>query len=72
MPCIEFGFYLYMLENPLFRLYNSYDDFYSTLRKKIPDYEKTRKYFDQSGIFFRIEANKGLNRVINNSNQLLQ
>ncbi|MDC7249846.1 MAG: RloB family protein [Sphaerochaetaceae bacterium] len=72
MPCIEFWFYLHMLEKPLFRLYNSYDDFYSTLIKKIPDYEKTRKYFEQSKIFSRIEANSGLNKAINNSNQILQ
>ena len=71
MPCIEFWFYLHLIDYPIFRLYTSYEELYLQLKKKIPDYEKTKKYFDQSDIFSRLEINGGIDRALKNSEAIL-
>lgn len=71
MPCIEFWFYLHFLEYPEFRLYSSYEEIYRQLKKKIPDYEKTKRYFENSNMFSEIEKNGGLEKAIQNSEAIL-
>lgn len=71
MPCIEFWFYLHLLNQPIFRLYTSYEELIHQLHKKIPSYEKTKQYFYSSNVFSKIEMDGGLEKALKNSQAIL-
>lgn len=69
-PCTEFWFLLHFLPNVICRSYESYEQLASSLRKYMPGYEKTKKYFKRVALYDFLTENGDLNRAISNSEKL--
>lgn len=69
-PCTEFWFLLHFLPNVTMKVYGSQDEVINELKKYLPGYEKTKRYFVKSGFFKGLINNGDLNRAIENSERL--
>ncbi len=71
-PCMEFWFLLHFIPNLSTKRYNSYEDILPELRKYMPEYEKTKKYFRQISLYSFLKENGDENRAIENAKKLCE
>lgn len=71
-PCTEFWFLLHFLPNVVYRQYESYDELLPELRKYMPGYEKTKRYFIRTNLYKYLTENGDLERAMLNSGKLCQ
>lgn len=71
-PCTEFWFLLHFLPNVVCRHYESCDQLIPELRKYMPEYEKTKRYFIRTDLYKFLTENGNLERAISNSEKLCQ
>lgn len=71
-PCTEFWFLLHFLPNVVCRRYANYEQLLPELRKYMPDYEKTKRYFLRTNLYKYLTENGDLKRAMENSEKLCQ
>ncbi len=69
-PCTEFWFLLHFLPNVVCRRYETYEQLLPELRKFMPGYEKTKRYFIRTNLYKYLIENGDLERAILNSEKL--
>lgn len=69
-PSTEFWFLLHFLPNVSMKVFGSQDEVIDELKKYLPGYEKTKRYFVKSGFFRSLIKDGGLRRAIENSERL--
>lgn len=69
-PCTEFWFLLHFLPNVTMKVYSSQDEVIAQLKKFLPGYEKTKRYFVKSGFFKSLINDGSLSRAIESSERL--
>lgn len=69
-PCTEFWFLLHFLPDNTVRRYQNYDQLIPELRKYIPGYEKTKRYFIKTKLYDFLVANGNLDRAKANAERL--
>lgn len=71
-PCTEFWFLLHFLPNVVCRNYTKYEQLLPELRKYMPGYEKTKRYFIRTNLYNYLTENGDLKCAILNSEKLCQ
>lgn len=71
-PCTEFWFLLHFLPKAICRKYECYEQLLPELRKYMPGYEKTQRYFKRTNLYKYLTENGDQNRAIANSEKLCQ
>ncbi len=69
-PCTEFWFLLHFLPKLVVRHYESYEDCLPELRKYMPGYEKTKRYFMNTNLYTYLVENGSLERAISYADEL--
>lgn len=69
-PCTEFWFLLHFLPEASTRAYQSYDALLPELRKYLPDYEKSKKYFQKNNLYTYLKEYGDLERAMTNAEKL--
>lgn len=69
-PCTEFWFLLHFLPDNAVRRCQNYDQLIPELRKYMPGYEKTKRYFIKTKLYDFLVANGNLERVKANAERL--
>lgn len=69
-PCTEFWFLLHFLPGNTVRRYQNYDQLIPELRKYMPGYEKTKRYFIKTKLYDFLRANGNLDRAKVNADRL--
>lgn len=69
-PCTEFWFLIHFLTDIPNKTYKDQEEVIRELRKYIPGYEKTKKYFKSKSIFETLKENGNLEQAIENSEKL--
>ena len=69
-PCTEFWFLLHFLPGNGNRTYQTYEELLPELKRFLPDYEKTKRYFSRRNLFTYLSENGDLERVITNAKKL--
>lgn len=69
-PCTEFWFLLHFLPDNTVRRYQNYDQLIPELRKYMPGYEKTKRYFIKTKLYDFLRANGNLDRAKVNADSL--
>ena len=69
-PCTEFWFLLHFLPDNTVRRYQNYDQLIPELRKYMPGYEKTKRYFIKTKLYDFLRANGNLDRAKVNADRL--
>ena len=69
-PCTEFWFLLHFMPSPKQFPYTTYDDLLPHLQQHMPDYEKTRKYFDHIHLYDYLTTTGSLDQAIQNAQAL--
>ena len=69
-PCTEFWFLLHFLPQLPVRHYATCDDVLPDLRRYMPGYEKTARYFRRNNLYNYLTENGDLNRAISYANDL--
>lgn len=71
-PCIEFWFLLHFLPDKTVRRCQNYDQLIPELRKYMPGYEKTKRYFIKTKLYDYLRANGSIERAKSNAEKLSQ
>lgn len=71
-PCTEFWFLLHFLPNLSVKRYTSYEELEPELRKYMPGYEKTKRYFRRTNIYLYLTANGNLETARKNAEKLCE
>lgn len=71
-PCTEFWFLLHFLPDNTVRRYQNYDQLIPELRKYMPGYEKTKRYFIKTKLYDYLRANGSIERAKSNAEKLSQ
>ena len=71
MPCIEFWFLLHFYEKYSTRIYTNYNSLEPELKKCLPDYEKSDKYFKCKNIYQALKDSNKIEKAINYAERLL-
>jgi hypothetical protein len=69
-PCTEFWFLLHFLPTPILKRYESQNDVIAELRRYMPGYEKTERYFTRNNLFRLLVESGGLQRALANSEKI--
>lgn len=69
-PCTEFWFLLHFLPELSTRTYHSYDALLPELRKYMPGYEKTKKYFRKNNLYCFLKKYGSIEKAMNNAEKL--
>jgi hypothetical protein len=69
-PCTEFWFLLHFLPDNTIRRYQNYDQLIPELRKYMPGYEKTKRYFIKTKLYDFLRANGNLDCAKENADRL--
>ena len=69
-PCTEFWFLLHFLPRRSSRNYSSYEELLHELRKYMPGYEKTKRYFIRTNLYCFLTENGDLQRAIKNADYI--
>lgn len=69
-PCTEFWFLLHFLPGNTVRRYQNYDQLIPELRKYMPGYEKTKRYFIKTKLYDFLRANGNLDCAKVNADRL--
>lgn len=69
-PCTEFWFLLHFLPGITSKNYQTYEDVLTDLRRYLPGYEKSKKYFKRNNIYVYISQHGDLSRAMENSGKL--
>ena len=69
-PCTEFWFLLHFLPDNTVRRYMNYDQLIPELKKFMPGYEKTKRYFIKTKLYDFLVANGNLERAKANAEKL--
>lgn len=69
-PCTEFWFLLHFLPELSTRAYHSCDDLLPELRKYMPGYEKTKKYFRRNNLYCFLKENGSIENAMKNAEKL--
>ena len=69
-PCTEFWFLLHFLPELSSRTYHSCDDLLPELRKFMPGYEKTKKYFRRNNLYCFLRENGNMENAMKNAEKL--
>lgn len=69
-PCTEFWFLLHFLPGLGKKSYKSYESLLPELRKYMPGYEKTARYFMRTNLYKYLEENGDVFKAIENSTKL--
>lgn len=70
-PCTEFWFLLHFLPSLSSKNYRTYDDVLIDLRKYLPGYEKSKKYFKKNPLYEYLSKHGDINRAMSYAQQLL-
>ena len=71
-PCTEFWFLLHFLPKLSSKTYTSYEEVVVDLRRYLPNYEKSKKYFKKIPLYQYLSAHGDLSRAVSYASQLLQ
>jgi hypothetical protein len=71
-PCIEIWFLMHYMRSPRNRYYESYEALSIDLQKHLPEYEKSRDYFESSGVFSSMEANGKQEKAIQHAITIME
>jgi hypothetical protein len=66
-PCTEFWFLLHFLPNLSQYCYRSCNELLPELRKYMPGYEKTKKYFARTNLYLFLQKNGNIDRAVENA-----
>ena len=66
MPCTEFWFLIHYKETYSTHIYLSYQELEQELKKHLPDYEKTGKYFKNKKIYSVLKVDNKQKKAIEN------
>ena len=69
-PCTEFWFLLHILPQISTRHYETYEDVLPDLRRYMPGYEKTARYFKKNNLYKYLTEHGDLKRAIDNAREL--
>lgn len=69
-PCTEFWFLLHFLPNVTKKVYSSQNEVINELKKYLPGYEKTKRYFINSQFLNSLFIEENLSRAMQNSEAL--
>ena len=69
-PCTEFWFLLHFMKQGEVRRYSNYDEVVKELRKYMPGYEKTGKYFKKINLYKYLTTKGNLEQAIKNAKML--
>lgn len=69
-PCTEYWFLQYFLTRPSSKYYRSYDALLPDLKKHIPDYEKTERYFKRVNIYRYLNSHGDQQRACTNASSI--
>lgn len=69
-PCTEFWFLLHFLPDNTVRRYQNYDQLIPELRKYMPGYEKTKRYFIKTNLYCYLRDNGSIERAMLNAEKL--
>lgn len=70
-PCTEFWFLLHFLPTLSTKTYLAYDDLEKDLRKYLPGYKKTKRYFKKTPLYPYLKEHGDLSRATAYAKQLL-
>lgn len=70
-PCTEFWFLLHFLPSLSTKSYSSYEEVLVDLRKYLPEYDKTKKYFQKVKLYEYLTTHGDLTRAIGYAEKLL-
>ncbi len=71
-PCTEFWFLLHFLPKLSSKTYTSYEEVVVDLRRYLPNYEKSKKYFKKIPLYQYLSVHGDLSRAVSYASQLLQ
>ena len=67
-PCIEIWFIMHFLEKPSDKMYPTYESLHNLIDKYLsPDYDKSKKFFENHDIFSKMEDNNGFEKATQNA-----
>lgn len=66
-PCTEYWFLQYFLKRPSSKYYRTYDALLPDLKKHIPDYEKTERYFKRVNLYQYLNSHGSQQQACDNS-----
>lgn len=69
-PCTEFWFLLHFLPNLSEKRYQNQTELIRELQKYIPNYEKTKRYFNKVNLFCYLNEHGDINRAMQNAEKL--
>ena len=71
-PCTEFWFLLHFLPDNAVRRFQNYDQLIPELRRYMPGYEKTKRYFIKTKLYEYLRDNGNIERAKSNADKLSQ
>lgn len=71
-PCTEFWFLLHFLPDNAVRRFQNYDQLIPELRRYMPGYEKTKRYFIKTKLYEYLRDNGSMERAKDNADKLSQ
>lgn len=71
-PCTEFWFLLHFLPGVPKKKYDCYEDLLPELRKYMPGYEKTKKYFSRIQLYNYLIENGNIDQAVENAEKLCE
>lgn len=71
-PCTEFWFLLHFLPDNAVRRFQNYDQLIPELRRYMPGYEKTKRYFIKTKLYEYLRDNGSIERAKSNADKLSQ
>ncbi len=71
-PCTEFWFLLHFLPTFSAKAYHSYEELIPELRKHLPKYEKSKKYFQKTDLYRYLKENGNMEIAMQNAKKLCE